>query len=65
MPAGTRPTRAPPVSEHPIAAKSPRAPGGWAGRSVLAEDWDSAVVSDELDDSFEAGSVLPGRDDAG
>jgi hypothetical protein len=32
---------------------------------VLAEDWDSAVVSDELADSFEAGSVLPGRDDAG
>jgi len=49
----------------PIAAKSPRAPGGWAGRWVLAEDWDSAVVSDEIADAFEAGPVLPALDNAG
>ena len=48
----------------PVAAKSPRKPGGWAGQWVLADDWDSSVVSDQIADSFEAGPAFPARDDA-
>ena len=48
----------------PVAARSPRVPGGWAGRWVLAEDWDSTVVDEEIADAFEASPVLPARDDS-
>jgi prevent-host-death family protein len=39
----------------PVGSKGPRVPGGWAGRWVLADDWDSAAVNEQIADSFEAG----------
>lgn len=47
----------------PVAAKSRRVPGGWAGRWALAEGWDSTGVNEQISDSFEASPVFPARDD--
>jgi prevent-host-death family protein len=38
----------------PLAAAHRRAPGGWAGRWALADDWDSSAVNEEIADAFEA-----------
>lgn len=47
----------------PVRARPRRVPGGWAGRWVLAEDWDSAAVSEQIADAFEYDPVLPVADD--
>lgn len=40
----------------PLALRPHRQPGTWAGRWVLAEDWDSAAVNEEIAESFEVSS---------
>jgi prevent-host-death family protein len=39
--------------------RSRRAPGMWAGKWRLAEDWDSAQVNAEIASRFEGGADVP------
>ena len=47
----------------PVGRKRARVAGGWAGRWVLEDDWDSEATSELIADAFEAGAALPLRDD--
>jgi prevent-host-death family protein len=46
----------------PIAAKPRRVPGAWAGRWVLADDWDSSALGEQIADAFEGGPIFPASD---
>lgn len=47
----------------PVRARPRRVPGRWAGRWMLAEDWDSAAVNEQIADAFEQDPGFSARGD--